>query len=64
MMSAGAYQYEEDGVCHTVVRGICNLDAIEPDRTKWEFGAIKRLSYIVTYRFVEGIGVIRNEETF
>lgn len=64
MMSSGAYQYEEDGVCHTVVRGICNLDAIEPDRKKWEFGAIKRLNYIVTYKFVEGIGVVRNEEKF
>ena len=64
MVSVGAYQYEENGVCHTVVRGICNLDAIEPDRTKWKFGDIKKIKNIVSYKFDEEIGVVKNEEVF
>ena len=59
MMSKGAYQFEENGKCHSVVRGICNLDALEPDREKWKFGDIKNLTYVVTYKFVEGEGVVK-----
>lgn len=62
MMSKGAYQYVEDGECSSVVRGISNLDAIEPDRTKWKFGDLKNITYIVKYKFVEGIGVVKVNE--
>lgn len=62
MVSKGAYQYEENGVCTTVVRGISNLDAIEPDRTKWKFGDIRKITNITTYKFVKGIGVIKDYE--
>lgn len=37
--SKGAYQYVEDGVCHSVVRGTSNLDLAQ-SRDDWEFGAI------------------------
>lgn len=63
MMGAGAYQYVENGVCSTVVRGISNLDAIQPNRDKWAFGCIKNLNNIVTYVLDEEKGVILNEET-
>ena len=63
MCGPGAYQFIENGKCNTVVRGICNLDAIEPDRDKWAFGCIKQLNTVVTYVFDEDKGVIRNEET-
>lgn len=59
MTSSGAYQYLEDGVCHSVVRGLCNLDAVEPDRTKWKFGDIKLMKELFTYRFKEEIGVVK-----
>lgn len=59
MMSKGAYQFEENGKCHSVVRGVCNLDALEPDREKWKFGDLKELTYVVTYKFIEGEGVVK-----
>ena len=59
MTSSGAYQYVEDGVCHSVVRGLCNLDANEPDRTKWKFGDIKLMKELLTYRFDEETGVVK-----
>lgn len=59
MTSVGAYQYVEDGVCHSVVRGLCNLDLIEKDRTKWKFGDIKKLREVFTYRFDEEKGVYK-----
>ena len=59
MTSSGAYQYVEDGVCHSVVRGLCNLDANEPDRTKWKFGDIKMMNNLLTYKFNEEIGVVK-----
>lgn len=37
--SKGAYQYLENGKCHSVVRGTSNLDLLE-DREDWEFGDI------------------------
>ena len=58
MASVGAYQYVEDGICHTVVRGKCNLDSIEPDRSKWNFGAIMKIKDIVAYTFDEREGVV------
>lgn len=59
MTSEGRYQYVEDGVCHTVVRGLCNLDAIEPDRTKWKFGDILKIKETFTYKFDEKKGVVK-----
>ena len=62
MTSEGRYQYEENGVCHTVVRGICNLDAQEPDRDKWQFGDIRKIEDIFTYKFSEEKGVYKTYE--
>lgn len=59
MTGPGAYQYVEDGVCHTVVRGLCDLDAIEPDRDKWQFGDIKKIGSLWTYTFDEKKGVYK-----
>lgn len=59
MTSEGRYQYVEDGVCHTVVRGLCNLDAVEPDRDKWQFGDIMKIDQMFTYRFDEEKGVYK-----
>ena len=60
MTGPGAYQYVENGKCHTVVRGLCNLDAIEPDREKWNFGDILNIKNMFTYRFDEEKGVIKS----
>ena len=51
MTSEGAYQYEENNVCYSVVRGLCNLDLVEPDRTKWKFGDILNLNNVYTFKF-------------
>ena len=60
--SKGAYQYLEDGKCHTVVRGLTNLDDYKP-RDEWEFGdIIKANLYIRRWEFDENKGVIENEE--
>ena len=63
MTSEGRYQYVEDGVCHTVVRGLCNLDAMEPDRDKWKFGDILGIKDMFTYRLDEERGVIKTYES-
>lgn len=55
----GAYQFIENNVCHTVVRGICNLDSIEPDRSKWKFGDILKITEIYKYKFKEEEGVVK-----
>ena len=39
--SKGAYQYLENGVCHSVVRGLTNLDLLE-EREDWGFGDIMK----------------------
>lgn len=39
-VSAGCYEYIENGVYHPVVRGLTYYDRIEPDRTKWGWGSI------------------------
>lgn len=62
MTSEGRYQYLEDGICHTVVRGLCNLDAAEPDRDKWQFGDIQKINQMFTYRFDEEKGVYKTHE--
>jgi hypothetical protein len=61
MISKGAYQYVEDGVCHTVVRGLCKLDLEEPNRDKWLFGDILKIDNIFGYNFDEERGVYRDE---
>ena len=62
MTSEGRYQYVEDGVCTSVVRGLCNLDAVEPDREKWKFGDILRIKDMFTYKFDEVKGVVKTYE--
>lgn len=62
MTSEGRYQYLENGVCTSVVRGLCNLDAVEPNREKWEFGDILKIRDMFTYRFDEDKGVIKTYE--
>ena len=59
MTSEGRYQYVEDGVCNTVVRGLCDLDAKEPDRSKWQFGDILKIGQLFTYSFDEDKGVYK-----
>lgn len=59
MVSTGKYQYVEDGVCTTVVRGLCNLDAKEPDRTKWQFGDILKVDKVLAWKFDDEKGVIK-----
>lgn len=59
MVSTGKYQYVENGVVNTVVRGLCNLDTVEPDRTKWKFGDILRINKELAWKFDEEKGVIR-----
>lgn len=57
MTSAGAYQYVENGICKSVVRGLCDLDVNEPDRDKWKFGDIKNMNGVYKYKFNENEGV-------
>ena len=59
MTGPGSYQYVEDGVCHSVVRGLCNLDAAEPDRSKWKFGDILNIKQYSTYKFDKERGVYK-----
>lgn len=54
--SAGAYQYREGGIVHSVVRGETSLDLIK-DRKNWNFGEILSSSG-------EGIMYYFNEETY
>lgn len=62
MTGPGSYQYVENGKCESVVRGLCNLDAVEPDRSKWQFGDILHLENVFTYRFNEEKGVYKTYE--
>lgn len=56
--SAGAYQYIEDGKCETVLRGLCDLDYIKPDRSTWGWKEIKDQAPY-KFKFIEGIGVVK-----
>ena len=58
MTSVGSYQYIENGVVHSVVRGKCNIDSIEPDRTKWEFGIILKMKELCVYTLDPEKGVV------
>lgn len=62
MTSVGAYQYIENGKCHSVVRGLCNLDLIEKNRDKWKFGDILKMKELFTYRFDSEKGVVKAYE--
>ena len=59
MTGPGSYQYVENGKCHTVLRGLCDLDATEPDREKWNFGDILKIGSMLTYKFDEERGVYK-----
>lgn len=58
--SKGAYQYlDQDGICHTVVRGKTNLDAVL-NREDWEFGAIMNNDMAIEkWGFIKGKGVVK-----
>lgn len=57
--SKGAYQYLENGKCHSVVRGTSNLDILH-ERDDWKFGEIMSQELKVEkYRFDKEIGVIK-----
>ena len=58
--SKGAYQYEEEGVCYSVVRGRTNLDTIQ-DRSEWKFGDILKENIILKqYSWNDDIGVVES----
>ena len=59
MTSEGRYQYVENNTCHTVVRGLCNLDTLEPERDNWKFGDILKIDQMLTYQFNEEKGVYK-----
>ena len=56
--SKGAYQYEECGETHTVVRGTSNLDLVM-DRKDWKFGDIMKHDMSVEkYKWTDG-GIVK-----
>lgn len=57
MVSRGAYQYIENGVCKTVLRGSTNLDKVK-ERDDWEFGELMKATKILNYEFDKEKGVI------
>lgn len=58
--SKGAYQYVENGVCHTILRGRTNFDKVL-DRTEWEFGQILDESiHLQRYAWSDEIGVVED----
>ena len=61
MKSKGAYQFIEDNVCHTVVRGTTVLDK-EKSREEWKFGEIFDQVLMEYYAFDEEKGVVKYVE--
>lgn len=61
MVSRGAYQYIENGVCKTILRGSTNLDKVK-ERDDWEFGDIVNATKILNYEFDEEKGVVQYYE--
>ena len=59
MTSRGSYQYVENGVCKTVLRGTTNLDKVKK-REDWAFGDIRRLNGQAFYEFDEEKGIIED----
>lgn len=59
MTSAGSYQYVEEGIVHTVLRGTSNLDKVK-NREDWEFGDIQRLNGRAYYYFDEEKGIVED----
>lgn len=59
MTSCGSYQYVENGVVHTVLRGTSNLDKVKK-REDWEFGDITRLNGRAYYYFDEEKGIVED----
>lgn len=55
--SDGAYQYIEDGVIKSVVRGRTKLDGIKPDRREWDWREIDKYPGTCTYQFNKEMGV-------
>lgn len=61
--SDGVYEFIEDGVYHPVVRGLTRLDRVKP-RSEWKWGEIyyEEASNLITFKFVEGKGIIAEGE--
>lgn len=57
MTSVGCYQYLENGICKTVLRGLTALDRIKT-RDDWEFGDIMNITSDVVYDFDEEKGIV------
>lgn len=57
----GSYEFIENGQYNPVVRGLSDMDSIEPDRTKWHWGDIYRQNTF-KLRFEEGIGITYEEK--
>lgn len=61
--SEGAYQYIENGVVNTVLRGSSKLDKLKPDRSTWKWREIDEIDNINTYILTEnGVKVNAEEE--
>ena len=58
--SPGAYQYIENGKVKTVLRGVCALDYIKPDRDTWEWKEIAN-QVVYKFKFDPEVGVIKYE---
>ncbi len=60
LKSKGAYQYVENGICYSVVRGRTNLDTIH-DRAEWQFGDILKENIVLkNYSWDNEIGVVES----
>lgn len=59
--SNGSYEFIENGMYYPVVRGSTKLDKIK-DRTMWQWGDIYNAGDIKKYSFLEGIGIIYEQE--
>lgn len=58
--SVGAYQFKcPDGHVETRLRGICKYDAVNPDRSTWEFGDIMKSGDTCLWSFDEEKGVYK-----
>jgi len=59
MKSKGAYQFVENEICHTVVRGETELDKVKI-RKDWEFGEIFNNVQMIHYTFEKERGIVKH----
>lgn len=60
--SKGAYQYRENGVVHTIVRGRTNLDAVKERNTRERGEILKKSISVQRYKWDDNKGVIADNE--